>query len=297
MTRSAKVIAVVPVHNGKEETLAFLDSMSRVTWPFLEIIVVDDGSTDGTAETITARFPEIILLQGDGNLWWAGATNYGIREALGRGADFILMVNNDNVVEPGFLEPLVEAVTSSPRSMATAIMRDYYDSSFICSFGGKIDWHLGEIRDYNSRRDRINYEEPMECDWVHGSCTLIPAQAFAELGLLDQLTYPQYHGDTEFSLRAKRYGYRLIAVPQSQVAHRSAISTGTNALNRERLGLLVGNIRSPFYFRANYRLYRDYCPYHPYLPFLCLRYIRLIYSLVRRRYIDHTRGGPVGENH
>jgi GT2 family glycosyltransferase len=295
MADCPKVIAVVPVHNGRDETLAFLDSMSRITWPSLEIIVVDDGSTDGTAEAIAVRFPGTILLHGDGNLWWTGATNFGIREALDRGADFILTVNNDNVVEPGFLEPLVEAVTSFSPSLVTAKMRDYDDRSFICSFGGKLDWHLGEIRDYNSRRDRINYDEPMECDWLHGSCTLIPVRVFAELGLFDQQSYPQYHADTEFSLRAKRRGYRLIAVPQSQVAHRSVISTGTEALNRDRLKHLVGSIRSPFYFKANYRLYRDYCPYRPYLPFLCLRYARLMYSLLRRRFIDRSRDGSRGE--
>ncbi len=296
MGGSPIVIAVVPVHNGRDETVAFLESMSRVTWPSLEIIVVDDGSTDGTADAVVARFPRAILLKGDGTLWWAGATNLGIREALARGADFVLMVNNDNVVDPGFLEPLVETVTTVTRSLATAKMRDYGDPSFICSFGGRIDWHLGEIRDYNSRRDRLNFDEPMECDWLHGSCTLIPAGAFAELGMLDQQSYPQYHGDAEFSLRAKRRGYRLLVEPRSQVIHRSTISTGTDALNRERFRILVGSIRSPFYFKANYRLYRDYCPCRPYLPFLFLRYVRLFYSLVRRRFIDHSRVGFHGEN-
>lgn len=285
-----KVIAVVPVHNGRDETLAFLDSMARVTWPALDIIVVDDGSTDGTSEAIAARFPGTTVLQGDGTLWWAGATNLGIREALARGADFILTVNNDNLVEPGFLEPLVEAVTNVHRSLATAKMWDYDDRSFICSFGGRIDWHLGEIRDYNSLRDRLNFDEPMECDWLHGSCTLIPAGAFSELGLLDQKSYPQYHGDAEFSLRAQRRGYRLLVEPRSQVIHRSTISTGTEALNRERFRNLVGSIRSPFYFKANYHLYRDYCPYRPFLLMLAVRYLRLMYSLTRRRFFDRTRG-------
>jgi len=290
MTDHAKVIAVVPVHNGREETLSFLESMAKVTWPFLEIIVVDDGSSDGTGEAIAAQFPSTVLLRGDGNLWWAGATNLGIREALGRSADYVLTINNDNIVDPAFLEPLVAALEDSPRSLVTAKMVDFQDSSFICSFGGKIDWHLGEIRDYNSRRDSIGFDRQMECDWVHGSCTLIPAGAFAEIGLLDNGSYPQYHGDTEFSLRAKRHGYRLLVEPRSLVAHRTAISTGTESLNRDRLLNVVRNIRSPFFFKANYRLYRDYCPYRPYLPFLAIRYLRLLYSLLRRRFIDRTRG-------
>ncbi|HZV82400.1 MAG TPA: hypothetical protein VFF53_09565, partial [Geobacteraceae bacterium] len=97
-------------------------------------------------------------------------------------------------------------------------------------------------------------------------------------------------GDTEFSLRAKRHGYRLLVEPRSLVAHRTAISTGTDSLNRDRFLNIVSSIRSPFFFRANYRLYRDYCPYRPYLLFLAIRYLRLLYSLTRRRFIDRTRG-------
>ena len=78
--------------------------------------------------------------------------------------------------------------------------------------------------------------------------------------------------------------------PQSLVTHRTSISTGTDSLNRDRFRHVVSNIRSPFYFKANYRLYRNYCPYRPYLLFLAIRYLRLLYSLTRRRFIDRTRG-------
>jgi len=283
-----RIIAVVPVHNGREATLAFLESMAGVTWKNLEIILVDDGSSDGSAEAVAINFPGVRILRGDGNLWWAGATNLGIREALSRGTDYILTINNDNLVEADFIEPLLRVLEDNPRALATSKMIDFHDRDFICSFGGKIDWHLGEIRDYNSRRDRMDFAVRRECDWLHGSSTLIPAAAFAELGLIDAGHYPQYLADTEFSLRAKRNGYRLFVEPMSVVYHRTDISAGTESLNREKISSLLRGVRSPFNLKANYFLYREFAPRSLYLC-LAVRYARLAYSLLRRRFVDRTR--------
>ncbi|MBI1920697.1 MAG: glycosyltransferase family 2 protein [Geobacter sp.] len=285
-----KVISVIPVHNGREETLAFLESMRSTTYPDLGIVLVDDGSTDGTADAVAARFPEVTILAGNGNLWWSGATNLGVNEALERGAEFVLTINNDNVVEPGFLEPLVETAQSYPRSLVTSKMYDYSDRDFVFSFGGVINWYLGEIRDRNSRRDRLDFDRTSDCDWLHGSSTLIPAAVFAEIGLFDRENCPQYQGDAEFSLRAKRHGWRLLVEPRSVVYNRTAVSSGTAALNEERLGRMLSSFRSPFYLKANWKLYRDYCPCRPVILFFAIRYLRLAYSLARRRLVDRTRG-------
>lgn len=294
---SPKVTAVVPVHNGREATLAFLESMCSVTFPDLEIVLVDDGSTDGTADAVAERYPAVTLLKGDGTLWWSGGTNLGVEEALRRGAEFILIINNDNVVEPGFLHPLVETAQRNPGSMVTSLMRDFSDRDFIFSFGGVINWFTGEIRDRNNRRDRCDFDRMNECDWLHGSSTLIPAGAFREIGLFDRVNCPQYQGDAEFSLRAKRYGWRLLVDPRSVVYNRTAISSGTSALNEERFRRMLTSFRSPFYLRANWKLYRDYCPYRPVILFFAVRYLRLLYSLIRRRLVDRTRRGRFEDMH
>lgn len=284
-----KVVAVVPIHNGREATIDFLTSLQTVTYPNLKVVVVDDGSTDDSAKAIAEGFPEVTMIRGDGSLWWSGATNAGIKYALTMGADYVLTINNDNVVEPDFIEPLVATACNTPRSMVTSTMYDHDDRSFIFSFGGIINWSLGEIRDRNNRRDKLDLSQATDCDWLHGSSTLIPVSAFREIGLFDQESCPQYQGDAEFSLRAKQHGYRLLVEPKSLVYNRTAVSSGTSILNSGTLADMLNNCRSPFYLPANVKLYRHYCPYRPVIFFLAIRYLRLLYSLLRRRFIDRTR--------
>ncbi|HEX2768114.1 MAG TPA: glycosyltransferase family 2 protein, partial [Geobacteraceae bacterium] len=278
MHNQPKVTAVIPIFNSKNETLAFLESMANVTYANLSITVVDDGSTDGSAQAIAERFPGVKIITGDGNLWWSGATNLGVKDAQEHATDFILTINNDDVVDPGFIEPLVETAVKNPRSLVNSIARDYDERSFISSFGGEIEWFVGEIRDRTSRRDTYDPDCLREGDFLTGNSTLVPAGAYQEIGFYDHVNCPQYIGDAEFSLRARKRGYRLLLEPRSVVYNRTAISGGISVLNRYGIAELVTSIRSPFYFKANCKIYRNYCPYHPFWLFLAIRYVRLIYS-------------------
>src|SRR5262245_43379861 len=94
------VAVVVPVHGRLPLTLRFIDSFRRVHYPHYRIVIVDDGSPDGTATTLAREHPDVVVLRGNGNLWWAGATNRGVRYALGQGFDYVLTVNNDAIVSP-----------------------------------------------------------------------------------------------------------------------------------------------------------------------------------------------------
>ena len=114
MTQHPKVSIVTPIHNGIEHTVDYLDSLSRISYPHYEVVIVDDGSTDGSAERISASFPQVRIVSGDGNLWWAGGTNAGIRDALARGTDFILTMNNDVEVAPDLLDVLLGCAADHP---------------------------------------------------------------------------------------------------------------------------------------------------------------------------------------
>jgi len=112
-----RIAVVVPVYNRRDLTVSFLQSFERVTYRNFEIIIVDDGSTDGTAETIAREFPRVRLLRESGDLWWAKATNIGIRDALSRGAEFILTINDDVSVDPHLLDALVQTAQAHPKTL------------------------------------------------------------------------------------------------------------------------------------------------------------------------------------
>lgn len=277
------VIAVVPIHNGVDETLQLLQSIADSKTPDLEIIVVDDGSTDGSAAEISEHFPSVTIIKGNGELWWAGATNLGIREALSRGADYVLTMNNDNIVEPGFLSPLLTTTALNPRIIATSKLFSISEPEYVCSFGGSVDWFKGEIRDRTNKRDDLDFSNIARAEWVHASSTLYPSSLFRKIGYFDDLNFPQYHGDADLSLRAVKVGYRLLVEPRSIVYRRTVTSGGLVLLDKGSFWQNVTSIRSIFYFKANYMLYKEHCPWKPFQFFLLIRYLRLLYSLLLRR--------------
>src|ERR1044071_9943972 len=96
------IYIIIPVHNRLEATRRCLESLRNQMFTRFQILLVDDGSTDGTSEFVKENYPDVMLLTGDGNLWWTGAINLGIRYALLRGSanDAVLVINNDVEVYP-----------------------------------------------------------------------------------------------------------------------------------------------------------------------------------------------------
>lgn len=266
-----------------------LESLEASTYPNLEIIVVDDGSTDGTGDAIENAFPNVRILKGDGNLWWSGGTNLGVREALSKGAEYVLTLNHDNIVPPNFIEPLVERSLQERGALVSSKVCAYEDPSIVTAFGGATDWFRGDLRDICSTVDAFDYTQPREAEFLPGRSVLIPSPVFQRIGLFDQCHCPQYLGDLEFSLRAAKKGYRLFVEPRSVVWNKTSSATGTSCLDTGSIREIIIGKRSAFYWRANYFVYREYCPYRPFQVFLALRYARLCYSIFRRRFIDKTR--------
>src|SRR5262249_16781098 len=150
----SKIYVVVPVFNRKSLTERFLRDMHKQTFRNFEIIVVDDGSTDGTAELISEQFKEVQLLRGDGNLWWTGATNLGIRHAIAQASedDAILIINDDLDVNADYLETLHKLSKSMPKTLIGSVIVDIKNPEIIYDGGRLVNWWTAKFKILNSQR-------------------------------------------------------------------------------------------------------------------------------------------------
>jgi GT2 family glycosyltransferase len=213
-----KVTIIVPVYNRVGITLEFLRDFQRVTYPNYEMLIVDDGSSDGTSEAIHKEFPRVRVMETEGDFWWAKCMNRGVEWALSNGADYVLTINDDVVVDPSFLSVLVSYALQHPRTLVGSFIYEFGRPDKLWYAGGRISWLRGEMPHRSSLTDG-------KLEWLTGMGTLIPAEVFREVGLYDDVHLPQYTADAEFSLRAREKGFGLAVVKESVLWNKSEESS------------------------------------------------------------------------
>lgn len=219
--RPAKIAFVVLNYNSAMETLGCLESLRAATQGDFRIWVVDNGSSDGSADTIKAglgRTETLLTLQE--NAGYAGGNNVGIRAALIWGANYVLIINPDCRVEPHFLPPLVSAFESQRDvGIVCPLVLDSSTAS-IQAFGGCHNLWTGSARRrlYHEPVSTLNAIGRQEVSFPHGACMLVRRECFENAGLLSEVFF-LYYEDVEFGLRIRRNGWRTIAVAESRVSH------------------------------------------------------------------------------
>jgi len=226
------VAVVVLSWNGRADTLACLASLAAVDYPELAPIVVDNGSSDGTGEALARAFPGVEVIRSELNLGFAGGSNLGIARALELGAQYVLLLNNDVEVDPGFVGALVEEARRRPDAGALCSKVLYLDPPDLIWFAGASfdprSGYNGRQRGYRERDDG-RFDEVVETDRACGASMLVSREVLEKVGLLDPGLFA-YSEDTDWSLRARADGYRLYVVPSSRVWHKiSVVSGGENA--------------------------------------------------------------------
>jgi len=206
---------------GLADTQACCESLTKLTYRNAHIIVSDNASGDGSAETLRASFPQFTHVSNNENLGFSGGNNAVIRRACAQGFKYVLLLNNDAVVDPDFLSAMVRAAEAE--SMVGMVGAKIYFASepdVIWYAGGVVNFrkvhpfsHVGQ-----NDVDRGQHDLPRETDWVTGCCLLVRCALVRQVGLLDEL-FGYYCEDVDWCLRARRMGWKIRYEPRAKVWH------------------------------------------------------------------------------
>lgn len=300
--RSRPAVAIIIVNwNGWQDTVECLESLQRVTYPQYTVVVVDNGSTDGSVDKIKAwahghiavesRFVEynrcykpvylveydsqiaqaggipeeeallnrvpprsrLIMIRTGKNLGFAGGNNVGIRYALALGTDWILLLNNDAVVDPHFLEEMVAVAQTTPNVGIIGPKIYFYERpDIIQSVGARMNMWTGRGKLIGlGQRNYGQHDRIRTVDWVSGAAIMVRNEVFARVGLLDERFFICYE-ESDLCFRARRKGFEVIVVPTAKVWHKGARSTkrpiAEYYLTRNRPLFMRKNARFIHYF-------------------------------------------------
>ncbi len=222
-----KVAIIILNWNGRDDTLACLESVFRIDYPNYGVIVVDNGSSDDSVPAIHQRFPQARVIETGENLGYAGGNNVGIKYALENNFDAILLLNNDTIVDKNVLNAFFSALSRYPEGAILGAKIYYHSQPHTLWFaGGKwvretMDFiHIGQ----NQEDDR-KFSRDIVCDYITGCALFASAQVFRRVGLLDEDFFLTYE-ETDWCYRAKELGYPSICIPEAKVWHKVSASFG-----------------------------------------------------------------------
>ena len=274
-------VAVIVINwNGVADTSECLESVRGITYPSYKTIVIDNGSSGDDACVLEERFGDTTqLIVSEKNLGFAGGCNLGIRHALATDADYVLLLNNDVVVQPTFLEELVRAAEGLPDAAVLCPKIYFHDHpTVICSTGGRVNPWAGTARQVGrGEEDRGQYEHVAERDYADGACMLIRREALERVGLLDE-EYFAYWEETDWCARARDIGLKSYYVSKARIWHKTARSqdpdTGYYYLFRRNALLFLRKRKSLLHLFSALFLYA-----FVFAPFYLIRHPRAIRRL------------------
>lgn len=255
-----KVSVIILNWNGYRDTAECLRSLCRLTYPSCEIILVDNGSTDGSVTRLREEFEKVVYIENGENLGFAGGNNAGIRYALQHGAGYVFLLNNDTVIDPNVLDELVRVAEGDKAiGMAGPVIYDYYDPSRVWFAGSHIDyrtgltpqWHEGEKREKE-------WPESWDVERLSGCAMLVKKEVIESAGMLDP-DYFLYYEDTDWCARTRQHGFRIVCAGHAGVLHKQQGSSDRGGVStlvhyycqRNRLLFLKKNAKIPVRVRLH----------------------------------------------
>lgn len=190
---------ILPVHNRKELTLEFIHSLLKQSFVNFRLILVDDGSTDGTSEAVKELIPDVVVLKGNGNWWWAGSIQQGYNwiKSNVKTNEGVLIINDDLVFDENYLQKGIEYLKANPKSvvLSAAYSKDNHDHLEDC--GVIYDFKTSEMNAMP-----VHQLDQLNCASTRG--LFMTTEDFLKTGGMHPVLLPHYFSDYEFTIRAKR---------------------------------------------------------------------------------------------
>jgi hypothetical protein len=253
-----KVFIIILNFNGWLDTKECLCSLEKVDYPNFEVVLIDNGSNGNYQLSVSGYQLKIQAIYNEHNFGFAGGNNQGIKLALGGGADYILLLNNDTLVKPDFLTKLVEAGEKNKEyGIIGPVIYKYNDKNKIQFAGGKINWsrtrgtHITYILSLRAERSnpvgggnnsglpvwhafgkpmvdgpcaRGTRDDILSVDYITGCCLLIKREVIEKIGLISE-DYFLYYEDTDWNMRAQQAGYKCGVMLDVKIYHKGSASS------------------------------------------------------------------------
>ncbi|MFK5951341.1 MAG: glycosyltransferase family 2 protein [Methylococcales bacterium] len=273
-----KFVGIVILNwNGVKDTIECIDSVLQATYVNYKIYIIDNGSADNSVDILTKQYStedKVKVISTGKNLGFSGGNNVGMRLAMEEGSDYLLLLNNDTEVDPGFLEPMVDVLDNNSDIGVTSGKIYFYNTDKqVWFYGGLMDrdtavGHAINWREYDT--GQIN--KSRDVDYATGCALMVRREVVETVGYLDD-DFFYLCEDAEYCFRVFDAGYRITVVPDSIVWHKVTAS-------------LAGGEEAPIrlYFRARNQLLqvlKTKNKKHPYLCWLKLAYLDVKYIVKR----------------
>ncbi len=211
--------------NGWKDTAECIESCLKLSYPNFRLIIVDNGSTDGSESILRKHFPNINLIQTGKNLGFAGGNNAGITHALSHGADYVWLLNNDTVVDPDSLSELIKVAEHDEQTGIVGSKIHYYDDPQKIWFAGGI-WDKNQPFALHRGVNEVDvgqYDDISSVGFITGCSLLARCSMINKIGLMKE-DYFLYWEDVDWNATAAERGWKILFAPQSRIRHKVSAS-------------------------------------------------------------------------
>ncbi|MGH9644244.1 MAG: glycosyltransferase family 2 protein [Terriglobales bacterium] len=235
-TSSAPKVAIIVVNwNTYAVTRECLLSLQEANYPSIDKILVDNASSDGSSERLAAEFEDVTVLRNCENLGFTGGNNVGILHALRRGAEYVLLLNNDTIVSPGFLSSMISVAEGDPE-IGILNPTIYYAAApeKIWYGGGEFSlWHGFARHRQNRKSSASSFKPSRDVTFITGCALLIKSKVIRRIGLLDDKFFMAYE-DADWSVRARKAGFKAVYVAEAEIWHKESYTIRTRKCKSRR---------------------------------------------------------------